>query len=336
MWQPGTFVSDLWNKLRGDTHRSTPQLSDVQIDFLRRLEGKPANDRSVLGWFCAFNNMDGPATLDRLCAEGYLALADYRFSVQRATVPILKGFLKTHHLSAKGNKQDLVNRIIDNICEAECARHFTQRYWALTPKAVEVLNADDVRAQKEYDQNIDLIRGGRYDELKRRLYPNQNEHWGTEDTFHDTIDFVMKNGFEGFGVIEETRRKLASFVALRSVDYSSRGYSACTVDIVNCLESLAHEVNSFKLPLSLDRYANEKGIETRQEILDVYTRFIVDRARAIAELRNYRRLGIKKVQIDALACDTCGRINSDAVYDIKDAPLLPLNWDCRCCYVSLL
>ena len=336
MRQPSAFVSDLWNKLRGDTRRSTPQLSDVQLDFLRRLEGKPANDPSVLGWFCAFNNIDGPATLDRLCADNYLTVADYRFSLRRSTVPVLKEFLKAHRLSPKGNKDDLVNRIVDNISEAECAQYFTQQYWAFTPKAIELLNAEERKAQEEYDRDVDLIRNGSYDELKRRLYPNEKEHWGTEDTFRDTIDYVMKHGFEGSGVTEDIRRKLSSFIALRSVDYSSRGYSACTGDIANCLGSLGCEANSFKLPVSLDKYAKENGIVSREGILDVYTRFIIDRARAVGELNNYRKLGIEKVRIDALACEACGRIKSDAAYNINDAPLLPLNWNCRCCYISVL
>lgn len=336
MRQPTAFISDLWHKVRGNNSQSNGQLSDAQIDFLRRLEGKPSNDRSISGWFCAFSDIDGPSTLDRLRAENYLTDADYRFSVQRATVPMLKEFLKTHRLSTKGNKQDLVNRIIADISEAECAKHFTSRYWAFTPKAVNLLNIEESKAIKEYNRDIDLIRGGHYDELKKRLYPNLNEHWGAEDTFHDTIDYVMKHGFEGFGVIEDTRRKLSSFVALRSVDYSSRGFATCTGDIASCLESSPCVVNGFKPPILLEQYTKENGIVTREAILDVYTRFIVDRARAIAELNNYERLGVEKVRIDALACDTCGRLDGAALYAVREAPLLPLHWNCRCCYAPVL
>ena len=336
MRSPGTFASNLWNQFRGDTRRSTPQLSDVQVDFLRRLEGKPTKDPSVLGWFCALNNIDGPATLEQLSANKYLTVAGYRFSIRRSTVPVLKEFLKAHRLSTKGNKDDLVNRIIDNISEPECTKYFTQQYWAFTPRAIELLNAEERRAQEEYDRDVDLIRNGAYDELKRRLYPNKKQHWGTEDTFCDTIDYVMKHGFEGFGVTEDIRRKVSSFVALRSVDYSSRGYSACTGDIATCLGSLGCEANSFKLPVSLDNYAKDNGIVSREEILDVYTRFIIDRARAVGELNNYRKLGFEKITIDALACDTCGRFKSDVRYKINDAPLVPLNWNCRCCYMLVL
>jgi hypothetical protein len=333
MRQPTAFVSNLWHKFHGNDRPSKRQLSDAEIDFLRRLQGKPTNDASVLGWFCAFNKLDGPATLDRLCADDYLTVADYRYSVQRATVPKLKEFLKTHGLSTRGNKHNLVNRIVDNISEAECAKHFTRRYWAFTSKTVELFKAEESKAQEEYKKDIDLIRGGLYDDLKKRLYPNRNEHWGTEDTFRDTIDYVMRHGFEGCEFTEDTRRKLSSFVALRSVDYSSRGHAACMGDIADCLESSACETNSFMLPISLNEYAKENGIVGQEDILDLYIRFIIDRARAVAELKNYGRLGMKKIRIDALACGTCGRLESDAIYNIKDAPLLPLNWNCRCCYI---
>lgn len=284
--RPNKSTRLFFDKTRG----SNQQLSNIEISFLKLLEGKRANDSSVLGWWCAFNNIDGPKIINKLCKNNYLTLADYRFNVRKATIPILKEFLKKHGLSVKGKKDDLVNRIIENISEAECSSYFTQSYWALTPKAVEILRAEEIKAEAEYNKNIELIRKGSYDELKRKLYPNNNEHWGTEDTFFDTIDFIMNHGFEEFGLSEDIRRNISSFIAARAIDYSSRGYSACKEDISHCLSSLNIGLGTLMIPPSLVKYTKENEIEDFDEIFNIYIQFIIARARALGELNNYKRL----------------------------------------------
>jgi hypothetical protein len=345
------FLKRLSGLFRGPSHKgpsesaeasvaitcaSNQQLSDAEIQYLRLLEGKRADDPSVLGWWCAFHRFDGPKAIDRLCKNNFLTVADYKFRVRKSTTPILKEFLKKHGLSAKGKKNDLVNRIVENIPEADCLGYFTRSYWALTPKAAEVLRAEEIKAHQEHDRILDLIRKGSYDVLRAKLYPNRNEHWSTEDTFSETIDFVMKHGFEGFGVTEEIRRNLAAFVAADSVDYSSRGHARCIEGISGYLRSLGSGAQPFKLPASLQKYANDNEIEGQDEVLAVYVQFIIDRAQATAELSEYRTLGIKKVRIDAAACPECGRSGIDKVYNISRAPLLPLSWGCRCIYLSVL
>ncbi len=318
------------------TFRSNQRLNNMEIQFLTLLEGKRANAPSVLGWWCAFNNIDGPKTINKLCANNYLTVADYKFGVRKGTIPVLKTFLTKHSLSTKGKKDDLVNRIIENICESKCLEYFTQSYWAFTPKALELLHAQEIKAQEEYRRIVDLIRKGSYDALKNKLYPNKNEHWGTEDTFCETIDFLMKHGFEGFGLSEEIRRNVSSFAAARAVDYSSRGYSTCTEDISNYLRSENLGFEALKLPDSLMKYIKENDIRSEDDIYNIYIQFIIDRARAVAELNEYRRLGIKKIRVDALACRECERSKTDKVYNINKAPLLPVSWNCQCIYESVL
>jgi hypothetical protein len=320
------------NKLTG-SHR---QLSDLEISFLRLLEGKRADDPSVLGWWCAFNSVDGAKTIDKLSKNNYLTLADYRFNVRKATIPILKGFLRSHDLPITGKKPDLVNRIIENTSEADCSSYFKQSYWALTPKALELLRAGEIKAQAEYNKNIELIRSGSYDELKRKLYPNKHEHWEAEETFIDTIDFIMHHGFEEFGLSEDTRRATSSFVAARAVDYSSRGYSTCQEDISRYLRSLGIALETLKPPLSLVNYAKENEIGDFDEIFGIYLQFIIDRARAVAELNNYKRVGIKRLEIDTGACRECGLSKRSKAHDINKAPLLPSSWGCQCSYSPVL
>ncbi len=322
----------------GKTCHSNQQLSNVEIEFLTLLEGKRANDPTVLGWWCAFNKIDRSKIINKLCTNNYLTFADYKFNVRKATIPILKDFLKKHGLSVNGKKDEMVNRIFENICEADCSSYFTQSYWTFTPKAVKLLREEEMKAQQEYNRTVLFIRKGSYNELKRKLCPNKNEHCGTEDTFVETIEFLMKHGFEGFGLNEEIRLDMSSFVAARAIHHSSRGYSTCTEDISNYLRSIHIEFKALKLPVSLEKYVKENEIESHGEIYDIYIQFIIGRARAIAELNDYKRLGYSRIRIgtaeDARTCQEC-RSKRNKVYSISKAPLLPLCWDCRCFYSTL-
>jgi hypothetical protein len=315
------------------TAHSNQQLGNLEIALLSMLEGKRANDSSVLGWWCSFNNIDRSRTISKLQTNNYLTLANYKFSISKATITNLKNFLQKHGLSTKGKKEELVTRIIDNTTPDECARYFTDSYWALTSKAVELLHAEEIKAQEEYRRNIALIRKGDYEAFKRVLYPNRNQHWGTEDTFSETIEYVMKHGFEGIGLSEEVRRYASSFIAARAVNYNSRGHSTCIDDIFNYFTSVNIEVSSLMLPDSLIKYINENEIEDIDQIYGIYIGFTINRARSIAELNNYKRLGYKKLRIDAAACQECKRSRTGKVYNIAEAPLLPLNWNCGCIYL---
>jgi hypothetical protein len=314
---------------------SNQELSDIEISFLRLLEGRRADDPSLLGWWCAFNNVNRDQIISKIQKNNYLTLANYKFSIKKETIPVLKAFLKEHELSVKGKKGDLVNRIIENVSEVDCSSHFTRPYWAYTEKAIELLHAEEIKAEEEYNANIELIRKGSYDELKRKLYPNRNEHWGTEDTFFETINFIMKHAFEEFGLSEDVRKNLASFIAERSVDYSSRGYLICEKDISNYLGTLNIELKSLRLPISLEDYANDNEIKSQNEIYDTYIQFIINRARSVAELKNYDRLGYRKIKIDTVGCVECKIKKNDMIYGINNVPLLPLRWGCRCTYSIL-
>ena len=71
-------------------------------------------------------------------------------------------------------------------------------------------------------------------------------------------------------------------------------------------------------------------------MLTSYIQFIINRGTAIAELNNYKRLGVKNIRIDTLACHECQVSKRDKTYGIGKAPLLPLSWNCRCIYSPVL
>jgi len=308
------------------------RITDYEIAFLRLIEGKRANDKTTLGWWCAFNNIDRDKTIKKLCKYGYIMLSDYKYNVGKSTIPVLKKALSAHHLSAKGKKAELVQRVLDNISETDCSRLFTQFYYVHTQKALGVIRESNMKAEQEYNERIGLIRCGAYDKLQARLYPNQKEHWGTEDTFLDTLDFVMRHGFEGFGLREDIRKNASAFVALRAVDYSSRDYSTYKDDTISYFRSLGTDYKALKLPDSLLNYAEENEIGDYDDIYDIYCQFVINSSRAIAELNNYKRLGFKKIKIDTVSCHECGRSKNRKTYSINRAPVLPTSWNCTCAY----
>ena len=320
------------------------RLHDVEIDFLWRLDGKKADDPSVLGWWCAFHGVDREKLLNKLLSGDYLAFAGYRFAVGKATIPVLKEFLRQHGLSLKGNKAQLVDRTIATVDESVCKSYFKEKYYALTPKGVEILRKQAAEAEIEYRKNIELIKNGSYEKLLHKKYPDKNRHYATEDTFMDTIDFIMKNGFEGFDLREEVRKGISAFVAACAVDYSSRGHILCRKDIYDSLRSFGIAPGTLTLPASLRNYAKHTEIEdgddmlemTLDEILDVYIQFTINRARAVAELQNYKRQGIKKVKVDCLGLCECGGSSKDKVYSIGKAPLVPFSWNCNCSYSPII
>lgn len=324
----GVFIANSNDILR--------QLSDVEISFLTMLEGKRADDPSVLGWWCAFYKVDRSKLIGKLSRNGYITLADCKVNVKMATIPILKDFLSKQGLSIKGKKADLVSRIIENVSETECLIYFKQSYWALTVKAVALLDAEKMKAEVEYKKTIELIRKGSYNEFKKIMYPNKNEHWGTEDTFYDTIAFIMDHGFEEFGLSEDVRLNISSFIAARSVNYSSRGYSACKENISACLSSFNIDLDSFEFPYTLLQYAQDNEIGEFDELLNIYIQFTIGRARAIAQLNNYKRMGVKKVKIDTVGCCQCGKSLRDKAHNINKVPLLPMSWNCQCSYSPVL
>ncbi len=330
---PDAFTGESTIFSRTPTHPHE-QLNDLEIGFLRLLDGKPTDNPAPMGWWCSFHGIDGRSTLAKLRANGFLTLADYKVSVTKATVPILKKVLTKHGLPLKGKKQELVKRVIENVGEPECLNYFTTRYWSFTPLATELLHAEDTKAQEKYNRMIQLIQEGSYGALKLEFYPNRGEHWGTEDTFCDTIGWIMEHGFKEFKLPEEIRKHLSAFVAFQAVDYGSR--STCVEHIFNHLRSVSINLEEVQLPESLRRYVRENEIDDRQEAYQIYIEFIVNRARAVAELRDFRKLGIAKIRIDSLACDECGRRNSGEIYSISKAPLLPRHWNCQCSYMSVL
>ena len=286
----GKFIARFTGRLsspRGFNAEAIAPLPDVEVEFLSRLAGKRADDSTVLGWWCSLYSVDRAKTIDKLKRIGYLTLASHEAAIRKATIPTLKKVLETYSLPAKGKKIELVQRVIENISKDACLKHFPATYWALTQKAVDLLEAEAAKNREEYRKNIDLIRNGQIETLKRKMYPDIMNL-----PFAETIAAVMKQAFDGFGFPEEVRRNAASFVAMRAVNYSSREYSICGEEIADYLRSVNIAPETLNWPAPLTKYARESGHEGYEEILDVYIGFLANKARAAGEQARAENLGL--------------------------------------------
>lgn len=267
-------------------------LRELEVEFLTRLEGKRADDSTVLGWWCSLYSVDRIKTIHKLKQNGYLTLAGHETAIRKATIPALKQVLGAHHLPLTGKKAELVQRVIKNISKDDCRKYFPATCWALTQKAIDLLQAEAAKSHEDFRENIELIRAGQIETLKRKLHRNTNLHWGTEDTFDETISAAMEQGFDEFGLPEEVRRKAASFIALRAVNYSSRGYSICGEEIADYLRSVNVAPETLSWPKLFTNYARENGLEGYEEILDVYIGYLAGRACAAGEQARAKNLGL--------------------------------------------
>jgi hypothetical protein len=103
-------------------------------------------------------------------------------------------------------------------------------------------------------------------------------------------------------------------------------------EIIECLRSASYDPLALTIPDSLKKYANTNSITLREDVLEVYTTFVINKARQTAELNNFRRLGYKTVSVDSVACDECGRKKRQRKYGIDEVPSLPVGWGCACTY----
>ncbi|MCL2757214.1 MAG: minor capsid protein [Coriobacteriia bacterium] len=70
--------------------------------------------------------------LNSLLYRGFLRLGDLKAILERQTVPILKEVMTSYGIDVKGNKPDLIQRLISQLPEYELTRRFPQRTYIRT------------------------------------------------------------------------------------------------------------------------------------------------------------------------------------------------------------
>lgn len=78
--------------------------------------------------------------MTKLANEGYIRPSFAKESLSKLKIPELKDIAIKFDLAVKGKKEELCNRIIENVSEEELSNYVTERYWVLTDKGSERLS----------------------------------------------------------------------------------------------------------------------------------------------------------------------------------------------------
>lgn len=105
--------------------------------------------------------VDPAAILRKLYISGYIEIASPAESLKRRTVDELKSFLSENNLKRTGNKNSLINRIIENIDSQRILEKFPQQYYCLTPSGMDVLQNNPnilfVHRHPEFELDISIV-----------------------------------------------------------------------------------------------------------------------------------------------------------------------------------
>lgn len=125
-----------------DTEIQTPE--GAELNYLDaealRFWNKKHTDFQIPSYYSetAFGRNVGPALL-RLLDNGYLKLGDISQRIALKTVPELKAVLADHELKTSGNKNELVQRLLQNLDEDDLKGLFPVNIYQITPKGLSAL-----------------------------------------------------------------------------------------------------------------------------------------------------------------------------------------------------
>lgn len=108
-------------------------LSPYEVLFLWYIDGHTAKEPDIaIYWTYEYGLGDFSTVIDKLIRAGYLQVSDYRFNMQKCTLPEIKEILKTHGLAVSGKKADLTKRLEDNVHADVLKKTFNRGYLQLT------------------------------------------------------------------------------------------------------------------------------------------------------------------------------------------------------------
>lgn len=128
------------------------KLTYSDAEALRYWNGKPTSFE-IPAYYSesAFGRNAGTA-LRRLLAGGFLTTGDIRKSIQQKTVPELKSVLTARGLKVSGKKDELVQRLMDNLPSAELHELFPVGVYEITPAGEQALDEYSIIFEEDAHQ----------------------------------------------------------------------------------------------------------------------------------------------------------------------------------------
>lgn len=93
-------------------------------------------------WLYRYGISDVREILRELFEKGFIKYASVEETVKHQKVPQIKEFLKNHRLKVTGNKDALIERVLQNVSQDELEQYFTTKYYELTELGIQEVESN--------------------------------------------------------------------------------------------------------------------------------------------------------------------------------------------------
>lgn len=138
-----------------------------------------------------------------LLRQNYIELDGIETSLQHLKIIELKKLLKKYNLQTKGNKNELILRLLENLTYDELDAEVPQRYYILTEKGVSVVQNNELIlfAHRNPDFNIDIEKAKTYQNINDYLWSKFN------------MESLIYQAQEQWGLYRNCRLKMAEILS---------------------------------------------------------------------------------------------------------------------------
>lgn len=155
-----------------DDHYDDNFIMRLMLDYAPKYKYKGNND--FQGFWKYRYNTKPQAILDKLENSGLIKCGSIEQSLKYATITELKPALKQYNLKLSGKKQELIDRLLDNVNEEELTNIFKSHFhYDLTEKGLEMYNEKLTKiviyAHINQEYHIDIYKAAKYDSINEYL-----------------------------------------------------------------------------------------------------------------------------------------------------------------------
>lgn len=136
-------------------------LNENEIIFLKFMNNKNTDIAFSSRWEWQYN-IEPSAEVKKLILFHYLEYSNASINIKSSTVAELKKFLKDNNQKVTGKKEELINRILNNVDKETISNHFTTKKYVLSQKGKEIIDknkilfmSDREKAGKDFEELTD-------------------------------------------------------------------------------------------------------------------------------------------------------------------------------------
>lgn len=152
--------------------------SAVEKSFLKYMSGNNVINPYIPGYWTYEYHINYKKLLTKFLVQGYLKISSDADTLPFLTVEELKAILRCNNLKVSGKKEELINRITDNIDSSviESSIQNDNRKYILTEKGLQITSGMKASATKDTDLEdacLQCILSYRFDEAYKKICNNE-------------------------------------------------------------------------------------------------------------------------------------------------------------------